>query len=55
MPNISHLKVFGSIGYVHVDDQVRTKLNDKSKKCSLWAMKKSLNDTSFTTLIKERC
>jgi hypothetical protein len=25
------LKVFGSIGYVHVDDQVRTKLNDKSK------------------------
>jgi hypothetical protein len=25
------LKVCGSIGYVHVDDQVRTKLNDKSK------------------------
>jgi hypothetical protein len=29
---VSHLKVFGSIGYVHVDDQVRTKLDDKSKK-----------------------
>jgi len=27
-----HKKVFGSIGYVHVDDQVRTKLDDKSKK-----------------------
>jgi len=26
------LKVFGSIDYVHVDDQVRTKLNDKIKK-----------------------
>jgi hypothetical protein len=24
--------VFGSIDYVHVDDQVRTKLDDKSKK-----------------------
>jgi len=26
------LKVFGSIDYVHVDDQVRIKLNDKIKK-----------------------
>jgi hypothetical protein len=26
-PSVSHLKVFGSIGYVHVDDQVRTKLD----------------------------
>jgi hypothetical protein len=26
------LKVFGSIGYVHIDYQVRTKLDDKSKK-----------------------
>jgi hypothetical protein len=26
------LKVFGSIDYVHVDDQVRTQLNDKIKK-----------------------
>jgi len=30
--NVSHLKVFGSIGYVHEDDQVRTKLDGKSKK-----------------------
>jgi len=27
-PSVSHLKVFGSIEYVHVDDQVRTKLDD---------------------------
>ena len=31
-PGISHLKVFGSIGYVHVPDETRTKLDDKSKK-----------------------
>jgi len=31
-PSVSHLKAFGSIDYVHVDDQVRTKLDDKSKK-----------------------
>jgi hypothetical protein len=31
-PSVSYLKVFGSIGYVHLDDQVRTKLDDKSKK-----------------------
>ena len=31
-PNVSYLKVFGSIDYVLVDDQVKTKLADKSKK-----------------------
>ena len=31
-PNVSHLRVFGSIGYVHVPDQERSKLDDKSKK-----------------------
>jgi hypothetical protein len=31
-PSVSHLKIFRSFGYVHVDDQVRTKLDDKSKK-----------------------
>jgi len=31
-PSVSHLKVFWSINYVHVNDQVRTKLVDKSKK-----------------------
>jgi hypothetical protein len=29
--SVPHLKIFRSIGYVHVDDQVRTKLDDKSK------------------------
>jgi hypothetical protein len=30
-PNNSHLKVFGSISYVDVNDQVGTKLDDEQK------------------------
>lgn len=34
-PYISHLKIFGCIAYVHVsDDERRTKLDPKAKKCS---------------------
>jgi len=39
-PSATHLKVFGSIGYIHVDDQVRIKLDEKIKKydlCGLWS------------------
>ncbi|MCI01981.1 copia-type polyprotein, partial [Trifolium medium] len=28
-PNVSHLRVFGSIAYIHVHDQLRRKLDDK--------------------------
>jgi len=53
-PNVSHLKVFGSISYVDVDDQVGTKLDDKSKKIIFVGYdKKNPNDISFTTLMKE--
>uniref|UniRef100_A0A2N9G770 Integrase catalytic domain-containing protein n=1 Tax=Fagus sylvatica TaxID=28930 RepID=A0A2N9G770_FAGSY len=31
-PTVSHLRVFGSIAYVHVPDQERSKLDDKSEK-----------------------
>jgi transposase InsO family protein len=31
-PTISHLRVFGSIAYMHVPDQERSKLDDKSEK-----------------------
>nr|KYP40501.1 Retrovirus-related Pol polyprotein from transposon TNT 1-94 [Cajanus cajan] len=31
-PGISHLRVFGSIAHVHVPDEKRSKLNDKSEK-----------------------
>lgn len=31
-PDISHLRVFGSIGYVYVLDETRSKLDDKSEK-----------------------
>ena len=32
MPSVSHLRVFGSLTYVHVPDQQRSKLDDKSEK-----------------------
>ena len=32
---LSHLKVFGCIEYVHISDQIRNKLDPKSKKCTL--------------------
>ncbi len=32
-PNVSHLKVFGYIAYVHVPDEKRSKLDPKAKKC----------------------
>ena len=31
--NLGHLKVFGCIAYVHVPDELRTKLNPKAEKC----------------------
>ena len=31
--DLSHLKVFGCICYVHVRDELRTKLDAKAKKC----------------------
>jgi len=32
-PNVSHLKVFNSITYVHVLDEKRSKLDPKAEKC----------------------
>ncbi|MCO5548921.1 hypothetical protein L7F22_002384 [Adiantum nelumboides] len=32
-PDVSHFKVFGCIGYVHVPDEMRTKLDLKAIKC----------------------
>ncbi len=32
-PDLSHLKVFGCIAYVHVPDELRTKLDLKAEKC----------------------
>jgi len=31
-PSVSHLRVFGSIGYTHISDQERSKLDDKIKR-----------------------
>ena len=36
-PDLSHMKVFGCIAYVHVPDELRTKLDPKTKKmCVNW-------------------
>jgi hypothetical protein len=32
-PNVSHLKVFGCITYMHVPDEKRSKLDPKAEKC----------------------
>jgi hypothetical protein len=32
-PNVSHLKVFGCIAYVHVPEEKTSKLNPKAEKC----------------------
>jgi hypothetical protein len=32
-PNVSHLKVFGCIAYVHVPDEKKSKLDPKDDKC----------------------
>jgi len=32
-PNVSHLRVFGCITYVHVPDEKRSKLDPKTEKC----------------------
>ena len=32
-PDLSHLKVFGCIAYVHVPDELRRKLDPKAEKC----------------------
>ena len=34
-PNLQHLRVFGSIAYVHVPKEKRRKLDAKSEKCIL--------------------
>ena len=32
-PDLSHLKVFGCIAYVHIPDELRSKLDPKAEKC----------------------
>lgn len=34
-PSVHHFRVFGCIGYVHISNNQRTKLDDKSLKCVL--------------------
>lgn len=46
-PNISHLRVFGSVGYVHFLDETRNKLDDKSEKLVFNEYAKNSKDYKF--------
>jgi len=47
-PSVSYLHIFGSIGYIHVLDEKRSKLNEENNKLSSLAMIQAPNDTSST-------
>ena len=46
-PGIGHLKVFGSICYMHVPSETRQKLDAKSVKVCLWDMLHVRKDTGY--------
>ena len=56
-PNLSHMKVFGCIAYVHVLDEPPTKLDPKSRKnvCLLvfLLIKKDTNATILPHVMRE--
>jgi len=45
--------VFESIGYLHVDNQIKNKLDEKRKKISLWDMILRSKNINFITLKKK--
>ena len=49
-PTLSHLRVFGSIAYVHLSTKKRQKLDMKSKKCIFVGYSSEKRDTSASTL-----
>ena len=46
-PNISHLRVFGCMAYVHIPDSQRHKLDKKAVKLRLWATIFSQRDIDY--------
>ena len=52
-PTVSHIRVFGSIAYVHVPDQETSKLDDKSEKYLLLAMIQALKAISSIIQVPE--
>ena len=37
-PDLSHLKVFGCLAYVHIPNDLRSKLDPKAKMCVYWVL-----------------
>ena len=49
-PDISHLKVFGCITYVHIPDERRTKSDPKAEKCIFIGYSLQQKGTAVITL-----
>ncbi len=54
-PNVSHLKVFGCIAYVHVSDDKRPKIDPKAKKCIFIGYSLKQKDIAASTLPLGSC
>ena len=54
-PDLSHLKVFGCIAYVHIPDELRTKLDPKAEKCIFVAILLSRKVTGAITPLHVSC
>jgi hypothetical protein len=49
-PDVSHLRVFGCIAYVHVLDEKRSKLDPKAEKCIFIGYSLKQKDIDASTL-----
>jgi hypothetical protein len=54
-PDVSHLRVFGCITYVHVLDEKRSKLDPKVEKCIFIGYSLEQKDIDASTLPFESC
>ena len=51
-PDLSHVRIFGSIAYVHIPDDTRQKLHPKSEKCILAVYSLEPSRTNATTHLR---
>ena len=54
-PDLSHLKVFGCIAYVHILDELCSKLDPKAENVYLWAILLSRKVTGAITPLHVSC
>ncbi len=54
-PNVSHLRVFGCIAYVHVLDKKKSKLDPKTNKCIFIGFFLNKKNIDVSTLPLKSC